>query len=71
MRKYNKFFISELENDIVVAPSEKQKTDINYRYYIICQQHLANEKQWRPLNQSQLKQYLNLYESGTSKVIRP
>lgn len=44
MRKYNKFFISELENDIVVAPSEKQKTDINYRYYIICQQHLANEK---------------------------
>ena len=33
-----------MENNIAIAPSRKQKTEIDYSYCIICQQHLASER---------------------------
>ena len=33
-----------MENNIAIAPSRNQKTEIDYSYCIICQQHLASER---------------------------
>ena len=65
-------FVSEIENDIAIAPSKKRKTEIDYRYSIICQQHLANEKTVTTPKPESIETILNLtrewYQYGDTSL---
>ena len=49
-----------MENNIAIAPSKKQKTEIDYRYCLIYQQHLASEGTVTTLKSKSIETMLKL-----------
>ena len=52
-----------MENNIAIAPSRKQKTEIDYSYCIICQQHLASERTVTTLMAKSIETMLKLTQT--------